>query len=228
MDRQDQAIHRRAGVTRVGRQRWVKHPAAAKSFHPGSAFDEHRSNGESERCRQQPKGHIVHAREGHVRRPDHDRDEPIPEAADQRGHDHEKDHDQAMRGDSDIVEILRRVHRGLWRSAIDDLGQNVEDLDSRLLQLHPYQNRHAAADESGNNRKKYVESADIFVIGRKKITPPSGWMGMRLPLFMLYRAFHCIRGQRGSPRNFRLQLCLLLPFAGRRVVGREMDRRGVL
>src|ERR1019366_1724578 len=88
-----------------------------------------------------------------------------------------------------------------------DLGQNVEDLDARLLQLHPHQNRHAAADESGKDREKDIEGADILVIGRVEITPPSGWMGMRLMLFMIFRrAFHCSRGQRGSPRNFRLQL----------------------
>ena len=55
--------------------------------------------------RQQPERNIVHAREGHVRRADHERHHPVAEAADHRRHDHEKDHDEAMRGDEDVEDL---------------------------------------------------------------------------------------------------------------------------
>ncbi len=51
---------------------------------------------------------------------------------------------------------------------------------------------------AGDNRKKDIEGSDILVIGREEIAPPSGRMGMRLVLFMLFRrAFHDVRGQLG-------------------------------
>src|SRR3546814_6531921 len=43
-----------------------------------------------ERRDQQPETDVVHAREGHVRRTDHERHEPVAEAADHSRHDHEE------------------------------------------------------------------------------------------------------------------------------------------
>jgi hypothetical protein len=56
--------------------------------------------------RQQPEGDVVHARERHVRRADHDRHQVVGETADQRRHDHEEDHDQAVAGREDVVHVL--------------------------------------------------------------------------------------------------------------------------
>jgi hypothetical protein len=61
------------------------------------AFDEHRHQQQQEGRRQQPEGDVVHARERHVRRADHQRHEPVAEAADHGRHDHEEDHDQRVR-----------------------------------------------------------------------------------------------------------------------------------
>ena len=100
-----------------------------------------------------------------------------------------------MGGDGYVVEVLRRVDRCLWRSAIDDLGEVVEDLNAGFLQLHPHQNRHGAADEATDNCEDEIEGTDILVIGGKKPTAPSSWSGMRNLLFVV--TFECVRGQRG-------------------------------
>ncbi|KAK0329289.1 hypothetical protein LTR94_037417, partial [Friedmanniomyces endolithicus] len=52
---------------------------------------------------QKPEGDVVHPREGHVRRPDHDRNEPVAETANHGRHDHEEDHDQGVRRDHGVI-----------------------------------------------------------------------------------------------------------------------------
>jgi hypothetical protein len=52
---------------------------------PGRALDEHRQKQQDEGRRQKPERDVVHARERHVRRADHDRHHPVGEAADQAG-----------------------------------------------------------------------------------------------------------------------------------------------
>ena len=53
-----------------------------------------------------------------------------------------------------VIEVLGGVDRRLRRGAIDDLSEMVEDLDAGLLQLHPHQNRQAAADKPGTIAKR--------------------------------------------------------------------------
>src|SRR5262249_58050446 len=101
VDRQNHEIHRRTGMA-VGRQRRVDRPAGAGAIGARLALDEHRDQQQRERRRQQPERNIVHARERHVRRADHQRHHPVAEAADHRRHDHEEDHDQSVRGDKDV------------------------------------------------------------------------------------------------------------------------------
>ena len=71
------------------------------------------------RRRQQPEGNVVHARERHVRRADHQRHDPVAEAADHRRHDHEEDHEQAMGGDEHVEHVLAGIERGIAFDAVE-------------------------------------------------------------------------------------------------------------
>ena len=89
----------------------------------------------SEGRRQQPEADVVQAREGHVRRADHQRDEPVAEAADQRRHDREEDHDQAVRRDDGVPLLgptLRCVLPGMLQLRAHDDRQQQADRGRRI------------------------------------------------------------------------------------------------
>ncbi len=120
---------------------------------------EHRGDEEDKRGHEQPERDIVHARERHVGRADHDRHHPVAEAADQRRHEHEEDHDEAVRADDDIV------------------GHRVaEYLQSGLLELHPDQHRKRGAEDPSQDREQQIERSDILVVGRPQ--PPDEKPGL--------------------------------------------------
>ncbi len=97
--------------------------------------------------RQQPEAPVVHARERHVRRADHQRHLPVGEA--HRGrHDRAENHDQA-------------VHRV---ELIEELG--LDELQARLEQLGADRQRHDAADDEHDEREPQVQRADVLVVGR--------------------------------------------------------------
>ena len=108
-----------------GRQRRIQRPAGADAVGARLALDEGRDQQQRERGRQQPERDVVHARERHVGRADHQRHEPVAEAADHRRHHHEEDHDQAVRGHEHVVGM------GL-----------VENLDAGIHQLGADRDRH--------------------------------------------------------------------------------------
>ena len=106
---------------------------------------------------EEPERDVVHARERHVRRADHQRHEPVPEAADHGRHDHEEDHDDAVARHEDVV------------------GMGIgEDLHARLLQLEPHADRQSAADDPREKREDQVHRADVLVVGRIDVAPPAG------------------------------------------------------
>ena len=72
----------------------------------------------------QPEGDVVHAREGHVRRADHQRHHPVAEPAHGRGHDHEEHHDQAVRGDEDVEHF--RIAEDLQPGSISSARMAIE------------------------------------------------------------------------------------------------------
>ncbi len=147
MDRQDDEIHRRAGMA-VGRQRRIDRPAGSGAVGAGLALDEHRGQQQGERRRQQPERDVVHARERHVRRADHQRHHPIAEAADHRRHDHEEDHDQPVRGDEHVVSV------GV-----------VEDLDAGIHQLGADRDRQRAADQAGKiANTRYIVPMSLWFV----------------------------------------------------------------
>ena len=104
VERQDRHVDRRPRLA-IGGERRIDRPAGAGAAGEGGA--EQQREGRHD----QPEADVVHAREGHVRRADHDRHEPVAEAADHRRHDHEEHHDQAVRGDQHVPEVQRRRRR---------------------------------------------------------------------------------------------------------------------
>jgi hypothetical protein len=102
---------------------------------------------------QQPEADVVHPREGHVRRPDHQRHEPVTKAPDGAGHDHEKDHDKAMRRQQHVIEL-----------------EVLNVLDTRLKELKAKIPRHSPADYCRKQSDKHVDGSDVLVVGRAE--PP--------------------------------------------------------
>ncbi len=170
VQRQDRVVHRR---TALGRQRRVDRPAAA---HAGTvlALDEHRDDEQQQRRREQPERDVVHAREGHVGRADHQRHEPLPEPADHRRHHHEEDHDQAVGGHEHVVHVLAAVDGRLTgREAVDHGGKAREVLDAGLLQFETHDDRQDAADDPRDDREDQVHRADVLVVGGVEVAAPA-------------------------------------------------------
>ncbi|KAF1854768.1 hypothetical protein Lal_00013172 [Lupinus albus] len=111
----------------------------------------------------QPERDVVHAREGHVRRADHDRNEPVAEAADDRRHDHEEHHDQAVRGDQHVPQVELLVEAGILFA--QEAGDGAEILDARLGQFGAHDARHGTADDAREDREDQIERADVLVVG---------------------------------------------------------------
>ena len=160
MDRQNDEIDRRAGMA-GGRERRIDRPAGAGAERARLAFDEHRGQQQRERGRQQPERDVVHARERHVGRADHQRHEPVAEAADHRRHHHEEDHDQAVRGGEHVVFVRRR-----------------EKLQAGILQLQADGDRQTGRRSRRPSARTQVHRADVLVVGRIDEPPPSGRMSV--------------------------------------------------
>jgi hypothetical protein len=146
------------------------------------ALEEHREQEQREGEGKQPERDVVHARECHVRRADHQRDEPVGIAADHRRHDHEEDHDQAVGGGEHIVHVLAGIERGVGRGLVDQRGKPVEDLDARLLELEAHGAREQRADHTRDDREHKVHRADVLVVGRVDVAAPTGGMSVVLML----------------------------------------------
>ncbi|MDT4873072.1 hypothetical protein FQZ97_1082970 [compost metagenome] len=150
VQREDRQVERRPRVTH-GRQRRIGGPPPAEaSARP--AVGKHRQHHQHEGEEDQPERDVVQAREGHVRRPDHDRDEIVAEAAHRRRHDDEEHHDQGVRRDRRVVAVLGRFNQA---QILDD-GAFAEHLDARLGQLPADQARQSAADEAGEDGEHQV------------------------------------------------------------------------
>ena len=156
MQREDCHIHRRAGMRGRGERR-IDGPAGPDTVAGSASLNEHGAQQQQERGRQQPERNVVHARECHIGRADHERDEPVAEAPDERGHHHEENHNQAVRGDNDVVKVVI----------------SAEDLVSGRHELHAHNDGEHPADDSGEDGKDEVHGADVFVVCGVGETPPA-------------------------------------------------------
>src|SRR3984893_10270678 len=134
-------------------ERWVDRPADA-----GAAADHARSQQQRKGRHQQPEADVVHPRERHVRRTDHQRHKPVAKTAYHRRHDHEKHHDQAMRGYDDVIELM----------VLDEGVPGMHQLD-------PRGDREGAADHSGDDGERQVKGADVLVVGRAQPAGKKAW-----------------------------------------------------
>ena len=178
VQRQDGEVHGRpALLARAADRSSSRRPAPWRRVWPSTNIE---MSSRSEGRRQQPERDVVHAREGHVGRADHQRHEPVAEPADHRRHDHEEDHEQPVGGHEHVVHVLAGIERRLaGLEAIDHGGQTVEDLDAGLLQLHAHDDRQSAADHPRHDGEDQIHRADVLVVGRIDIAPPPGTGGPR-------------------------------------------------
>ena len=158
MDRENGAIHGRAGVA-GRRERRIERPAAAKA--PArAAVDEHRDQQHHPGGDQQPERDVVHPREGHVRRADHQRYEPVAEPADHGGHDHEEDHDQGVTGDHHVVTMLGRLNE----ARRCEPGAFPEHLNPGFKEFPTDQAGQGPAHEARHDGEQDVEGANVLVV----------------------------------------------------------------
>ncbi|MNQ24738.1 hypothetical protein D3C85_379420 [compost metagenome] len=140
VDGEDEEGH---AFRRIGRrQRRIERPAEVR---PATGSEQGRHQ-HQERRRQQPEAEVVHARQGHVRRADHQRDHPVGEADEGRHH-RTEDHHQTVHG-GHLVEELR-----------------LDDLQPRLEQLGANNHRERTAKQEHGERKPQVQGADVLVVG---------------------------------------------------------------
>ena len=165
--RQDQKIHRRTRVTSCTRQRRIQHPAAAKTKEATRARDDHGDTGHHEGRDSQPERDIVHPRERHVRRADHQRDKPVTKATDERRHNHEEDHDQAVIRDHRVVEVLG-VLNGLVALIAKELHDAGHRTNTRLCQLPTNQARQRIPDDTRSNCEYEIKRPDVLVVRRQE------------------------------------------------------------
>ncbi len=146
MDGKNCIIHGGARLARGGKRR-IKRPATTYAKGARRAFSKHGDQQQAESRRQQPERNIVHARERHVGRADHQRHEPVAKTANHRGHDHEEDHEQAVAGDKHVIHVLALIERCIGSRAISHLGQARKNLDAGLGQFNAHHDREEAANE---------------------------------------------------------------------------------
>ena len=137
----DREVHARA---HLGRQRRIERPAGGGR----AARHEERRDEQDRGGRQQPEAPVVHARERHVGRADHERHLPVREA-DERRHDRAEHHDEA-------------VHRG---ELVEEV--RLPQLQPGLEQLGAQHEREDAAHDEHGEAEPQVQRADVLVVGRR-------------------------------------------------------------
>ncbi len=155
-------IDRRPGMPGDGRQRRIEGPAGADAVGAGWPFDEGRGEQQRERGRQQPERDVVHARERHVRRADHQRHDPVAETADHRRHHHEEDHDEAVRG-REHIEGMGVRGRTARRGSCSSIRIAI-DISPPITPAH--------------HGEHEVHRADVLVVRRIDETAPPGRMAV--------------------------------------------------
>ena len=125
-----------------GRERRVAGPAGVE----GAARGEEAADEEDPGQRQHPEAERVEAREGHVRRADHQRQDVVREPGEDRDHEDE-DHQHRVRREEAVV------------------GRRFDDLGAGLGELGPDQHRHQAAEEEEDEGGDDVLDTDHLVVG---------------------------------------------------------------
>src|SRR5690606_21443964 len=111
-----------------------------------TAFHEQRRYQQTKGRRQQPEAEVVHPRQRHVRRADHQWNHPVGQA-DEGWHHRTEDHDQTVHG-GHLVEEFR-----------------LHDLQAGLEQLGANDHREGAAQQERAKAEPQVHRTDVLVVG---------------------------------------------------------------
>ena len=160
---EDQKVH---GHTDLQGQRRIEGPAgidlSAATWEEG---DHKREKQHGCRCGQDPEAEVVHARQGHVGRADHQRDHPVGKPCG-GGHHSTKDHYEGVIGDQVGVQIgLQQLYAGLKQFGADQHGTG-------------------AAKKHHGQGKEQVECPDVLVVGAEQPAPPAFGVGMMVCYIM--------------------------------------------
>ena len=170
---------------RVG-QRGVGEPAEVGR----AARGEEAAEGDQAAEQEQPVAEHVQPRERDVRGADLDRHDHVREADEQRRREQQQ-HDRAVHGEELVVDLF------------------VHDLQTRLGQLGPDQQRHHAADQEERERGDQVQVADQLVVGGGQ--PLDRDLALAAPPGQRRRGRTDGAGALGDSRSL---LALLLPVTG--------------
>ena len=135
-----------------------------------TTFHEQGSKQQGKCKRQNPEAHVVHARQCHIRRANHQWDHPVGESHGGRHHG-TKHHDQTMHGSHLVEEVwLNQLHARHEQFGADDHGHRTT-----------YQKHH-----KGENQ---VHGTDVLVIGGEY---PPLYASRRMMMIMVVVAMRCI------------------------------------
>ncbi|KAF4530635.1 hypothetical protein B566_EDAN018736 [Ephemera danica] len=186
---EDAGVHRRAHLQR---QRCIQRPACGRC----AARHEEACHQHQRGRNQQPEAEVVHAREGHVRSTDLQRNHPVRKAHEGR-HDGAEHHDQPVHG-GELVELLR-----------------VEELQARLEQFGANAQCQHTANHQHGEAEQQVQRADVLVVGGEDPTPPTVRVAVVVVIGVMPVVKHCAHGDDGG--DFRVRQ--LLPRRHGAVVG---------
>jgi hypothetical protein len=134
------------------RQRRVGRPRTAEA----ASLHEQRRQQDERADEEDLEREAVDAREHHVVRADHERNQVVPEGGDEHGHRHPEDHDRSVVRDERVV----LARRDLAEARHADAGEG---------QLHPEHVGHEAPDHGHEHAREEVLHGDDLVIGRPDV-----------------------------------------------------------
>jgi hypothetical protein len=134
----------KTGAVRGRRERDIVKPAGIRGAADGQAGVD-----EQPRAQEQPEGQRVHARERHVPRPDHQRQQVVAERPRRHRDDEEEDHRDPMHRHQLVV------------------GVRAEHVLVGAQELRAHQQRLDPAGREEHQRREEVKDPDPLVIGRR-------------------------------------------------------------
>ena len=182
VEAEDPEVLARPRAELLGRERRVGGPAGARGAPVGEEAREDDEPAEEE----EPVREGVQARERHVPRADHERDEVVAEAREDRD-DEEEDHHRPVHGEQLVVGVLR------------------DEVVVRLGELGAHEQRHHAGGEEEDERRDDVEDPDPLVVERRQpardaAVAPGRGRGLRADGHQPWPS--CRGGAGGASRSF--------------------------
>ena len=168
-------------VGRGGAERRVGRPSGLRS----AATDEEAGQNDDARQHVEPVTHGVQRGEGHVPRPDFQRDEVIAESADEERHDDKEHHDRGVHGEEHVVAAGKddAVNRDGGRQQRSDQRDRHAGVSQLVADAHGEQTADEEKEETGpeilQTDHLVIERPDVF--GKETLLVPvvsvvDGWL----------------------------------------------------